>query len=396
MKESFMPKRNAKSKPVSRREFLKTAGIFGLIAVGGSSLSLFTTGCGTGTKTDTTTQSGTTAPTTATAPKTTAASTTTAAKLEDKVVIYSTHGDDMLGVVADAFTKETGVNVDFLNLQGTLQERVSAEINNPQSDVMYGGAQSIFMKLKAQGAFEAFNPTWGSSLDPLFKDSENYFFGTIKTPVILFYNSEVIKPEDLPKDWADLTDVKYAGQLEFRSALSSSAQVMYSALLQQFERKGALDAGWAFMKAMDKNVKQYFDSGTLMMQSIGRKEAGISFSVLNDIEDNIIKNNLPLKIVDLKSGAPIITDSIAVIKNAKHPAAARAFMEFAGSAKIQSVLANQFNRVPTLQAAFKDSPAWMSQVTFVVMDIDWTDLAAKQGEWMQKWDTEIKNSSPKN
>ncbi len=376
------------STPVSRREFLKTAGVLGLIAAGGGGLSLFTTSCKTSTPSTVTLTNTQTATTTAT--------TTATVTMENKVVIYSTHTDAMLGVVADAFTKETGVNVEYLNLQGALQERVSAEIGNPQSDVMYGGAQSVFMNLKAQKAFEAFNPTWGPSLDPIFKDSENYFFGTIKTPVILFYNSDVINAADLPKDWADLSDVKYAGKLEFRSALSSSAQVMYSALLQQYERKGSLDAGWAFLKAMDKNVKQYFDSGTLMYQSIGRKEAGISFAVLNDIEDNIINNKLPFKIVDLKSGAPIITDSIAVIKNAKHPVAARAFAEFAGSAKIQSLLANQFNRVPTLKDAYKDSPAWMGQVTFTVMDVDWTDLAAKQSGWMQKWDTEVKNSSPKN
>jgi iron(III) transport system substrate-binding protein len=85
-----------------------------------------------------------------------------------------------------------------------------------------------------------------------------------------------------------------------------------------------------------------------------------------------------------------------VIKNAKHPVAAKAFAEYAGSAKTQSLLATKFNRMPTLQDAVKDSPAWMSQVTFTVMNVDWADLALKQSGWMQKWDTEVKNSSPKN
>jgi iron(III) transport system substrate-binding protein len=35
-------------------------------------------------------------------------------------------------------------------------------------------------------------------------------------------------------------------------------------------------------------------------------------------------------------------------------------------------------------------------VTFTVMNVDWADLALKQSGWMQKWDTEVKNSSPKN
>lgn len=313
-------------------------------------------------------------------------------QLEEKVVIYSTHGEDLLELVATEFTKETGVAVEYINLKGELSERVAAEKNNPQADVMFGGASNLFMDLKAQDAFEPYQTSWDASIDPLFKDAEHYWYGTIQTPVILFYNTELVNAEDLPTDWSDLADSKYANQLVFRNALSSSARVMYSALLQQFEKNATLDEGWAFMKAMDQNTKQYFDSGSLMMQAIGRKEASISFSVLNDIMDNKINNNLPIEIVDLESGSPVITDGIAVIKNAPHPEAAKAFVEFAGSAKVQSLLANAFNRMPTHPDALEGAPAWMSEITFKVMDVDWADLAAKQSEWMQKWDTEIKSS----
>ena len=37
-------------------------------------------------------------------------------ELEDTLVIYTTHAEDMVGVIADAFTKETGVAVEFINL----------------------------------------------------------------------------------------------------------------------------------------------------------------------------------------------------------------------------------------------------------------------------------------
>ncbi len=313
-------------------------------------------------------------------------------QLEDKVVIYSTHSEDLLELVATEFTQETGVAVEYINLKGELAERVAAEKNNPQADVMFGGASNLFMDLKAQDAFVPYQASWDASIDPLFKDAEYYWYGTIQTPVILFYNTELVDAEDLPKDWADLADSKYAGQLVFRNALSSSARVMYTALLQQFENNATLDEGWTFMEAMDQNTKQYFDSGSLMMQAIGRKEASISFSVLNDIMDNKINNNLPIEIIDLESGSPVITDGIAVINNAPHSEAAKAFVEFAGSAKVQSLLANEFNRMPTHPDALVGAPSWMSEIEFKVMDVDWSDLAAKQSEWMQKWDTEVKSA----
>ena len=68
------------------------------------------------------------------------------AELEKKVVIYSTHGEDMLELVADEFKKKTGVQVDFINLKGELADRIRAEKANPQSDIMYGPPSLVFIE----------------------------------------------------------------------------------------------------------------------------------------------------------------------------------------------------------------------------------------------------------
>ncbi|MFW5489035.1 MAG: extracellular solute-binding protein [Desulfovibrio sp.] len=313
-------------------------------------------------------------------------------KLEDKVVVYSTHGESMLELVADAFEKQTGVRVEFINLKGELADRVRAEKANPQSDVMYGAPSSVYQELKGEDLFVPFTPTWADKINPLFKDSEGYWYGTIQTPVLMFYNSDMMSKADAPQDWWDLADPKYKGKIVSRNALSSSARATYSALLQQFEKKNQMDKGWKFLKAMDANVKRYYGSGSLQFQAVGRKEAPISFAVLNSIIDNKIKNKMPLEIIDAQSGSPVITDAIAVIKGAKHLNAARAFVEFAGGAKAQAMLANKFNRMPTLPEAIAASPKWMGEIKFRVMDVDWGALASKQSEWMQHWDMEVKDS----
>lgn len=313
--------------------------------------------------------------------------------MEEKLVIYSTHGESMLELVATAFEEETGVKVEFINLKGELSERVRAEKENPQADIMYGGASSIFMELKEENLFEAYEPVWGSKIDTLFKDEESYWFGTIQTPVMMFYNTELISTENAPKDWSDLTNDIYKDQLVFRNALSSSARATYSSLLQQFESNSDLDSGWEYMKQLDGNTKSYYSSGSLMFQALGRKEAAISFATLNSIIDNKVKNNMPLEVVNAQGGSPIITDGIALINNAKNPNAAKAFIDFAGNAKIQAMLATEFNRMPTNPDAFASSPEWMGEIEIKAMDVDWSDLASKQSEWMQKWDTDIKDSN---
>ena len=102
---------------------------------------------------------------------------------------------------------------------------------------------------------------------------------------------------------------------------------------------------------------------------------------------------MPLAVIDAESGSPVITDGIALIHGAKHPNAAKSFIEFAGSAKVQALLAQKFNRLPTHPDAIADSPEWMANTSFKVMDVDWQALAAKQSAWMQKWESEIKSMS---
>ena len=118
---------------------------------------------------------------------------------------------------------------------------------------------------------------------------------------------------------------EFKDKMVFRDARSSSAKATYSSLLYQYEKTDKLSEGWEFMKALDHNTKKYYGSGSLQFQAVGRKEAPLSFAVLSSVIINKEKG-LPLEIIDAESGSPIITDAIAVIKNAQHPNAAAKFL----------------------------------------------------------------------
>ncbi|MEG1973105.1 MAG: extracellular solute-binding protein, partial [Oscillospiraceae bacterium] len=313
-------------------------------------------------------------------------------KLEDKLVIYSTHPEGLLQLVSDEFTKETGVKVEFINLKGELADRIRAEKENPQADIMYGGASSLFMDMAKEDIFAPTAPTWASELDPMFKDANGSWYGTIKTPVMMFYNKEMLTAEQAPKDWSDLAKEEYKGMIVSRDTVSSSIRATLMSLVYQYEKDGKIEEAWNYLSALDKNMKNYYNSGTMQFQAVGKKEAAISFAVLSAITENQTKNNMPLEIIDAASGSIVITDGIAAIKNAPHPNAAAAFVEFAGSAKIQALLANNENRIPTLKSALSDSPQWM-KTEYKVMDVDWSVIAENQNEWLQKFDTEIRDSS---
>lgn len=313
-------------------------------------------------------------------------------KLEDTLVIYSTHAEDMLEFVATEFTAATGVEVEYINLKGELADRVRSEKENPQADIMFGGASSLFTEMAGEGIFEPVETTWAGELDPMFKSTDSSWYGTIKTPVMMFYNKEMMTAEQAPKDWFDLAKPEYKDMIVSRDSVSSSIKATLMSLIYSYEKDGKSDEAWTFLKGLDSNMKNYYNSGTMQFQAVGKKEAAISFAVQSSIIDNVEDNQMPLEIIDAESGSIVITDGVAAIKNAPHPNAAQAFVEFVGSADMQTKVANEFNRIPTLNSALEGCPEWM-KTEYKTMNVDWTVVSQKQSEWLQKWDTEIRDAS---
>ncbi|MEN1758871.1 extracellular solute-binding protein [Anoxynatronum sibiricum] len=314
-----------------------------------------------------------------------------AVTLEDSLVIYSTHGEEMLALIADGFTEKTGVAVDFINLKGELADRVRAEKENPQADIMFGGPSSLYITMAEEGIFESLEPTWASSIDPIFRDADGRWFGTMQTPVLLFYNEEALEADQVPQSWAALTDPQYEGMIVSRDNVSSSQRAVIVALLDYYQRTATLEEGVDYLKALDRNTKNYYGSGSLHFQSVGRNESPISYGVLSAVMDNRNNNDMPLAIVDAEEGAIVITDAIAAINNAPHPHAAAAFVEYAGSLEVQVLLANEYDRMPTLTEAIEAGPDWMKE-PFKAMDVDWGNVAQHELEWLNLWDTEIRDA----
>ncbi len=319
-------------------------------------------------------------------------------KLSGKVVIYSPHGEEILDAISQWFEEETGVEVEYLFMGGgELVDRIRAEKNNPQADVIYGNPSSVFEQMKMEGLLATSAPTWASELNSSFVDKEGYFYGTIQTPVLLFYNNTLLSADQAPKDWSDLADPKFEGQVVLRSTTSAASRATISALIDQYYQKGTLETeGWDFMKAVDKNVRNYVSDSNLMFQAISKGEGQVGFWTLDGITNNVNDNKMPLTMVVPSSGAVVISDGIALIQGAKNEENARAFIEFAGSKETQLRLAEQFSRIPTLPAALAEAPEWMHSLDIPPMNVDWKTLTEKQSEWLQYYNDEVVDASKTN
>src|SRR3989449_5989364 len=109
------------------------------------------------------------------------------------------------------------------------------------------------------------------------------------------------------------------------------------------KQTGDTAAGFAWLRRLDGQTKVYEQNPALISEKIARQEGLIT---IWDLPDVLIsrRRGMPIGYVFPKSGAVAIEDGIAVVRNAKHLAAAQAYVDFVGSVEMQLAAAREVFR----------------------------------------------------
>ena len=90
------------------------------------------------------------------------------------------------------------------------------------------------------------------------------------------------------------------------------------------------DEGIAYLVALDKNVQQYTKSGSGPSKNVGTGQCVIGIGFLHDGITQILDNGYEnVSLVVPEDGTACEIGPVAIFKGAKHPNAAKLFMEFA-------------------------------------------------------------------
>ena len=81
------------------------------------------------------------------------------------LVLYSPHGRDLLGLMEKEFERaHPDVDVRWLDMGSQeVYDRLRSEKANPQADVWYGGAGTIFARGAREGLLAAYRPPWADA-----------------------------------------------------------------------------------------------------------------------------------------------------------------------------------------------------------------------------------------
>ena len=313
------------------------------------------------------------------------------------LVVYSPHGRDLLTLMEKSFEKaHPEVDVRWLDMGSQeVYDRVRSEAANPQADVWYGGPQTIFLRGAADGLLAPNRPSWAEAVPEQSRDAKNLFFGAYRTAPVLVYNSAAVKREEAPDDWDRLLDPRWKGKILIRDPLASGTmRTLFGMILaRSVKETGSPERGWQWLRRFDAQTKEYVQNPALMMEKLNRQEGLITVWELTDMLWQA-KRGAPLGYRFARSGAPVIDDSIGLVKGARHPDEAKAFIDFVGSVEGQELAARDAFRLPARTDLPPERlPQWAQEVLRELepAEVDW-DLIAKHGqEWMAQWDRTVRS-----
>lgn len=314
-------------------------------------------------------------------------------KLEEKVVIYSPHGKDILSKFEQQFEEKYQIDVEWLDMGSQeILDRIRSEKNNPQADVWWGAPSVNFDQAKDEGLLKPYEPSYAGSLAEGFHDPEWHWSGTSQTPEVIMYNSKELSEDEAPKDWDELLDPKWKDEIIIRYPLASGTmRTIFSAMIyRDFKESKDTAAGYEWLEKLDANTKEYAANPEMMYNKVAKGEGKLSVWAMPDVVMLKENKNYPFEFIIPESGTPVLTEGIAVVNDAPHPKAAEAFYEFVNTPEAAKILAEEFYRIPTRDDV-EGLPEWITETEIKSMDIDWKVFQENSDSWMKYWDENIKS-----
>ena len=267
-----------------------------------------------------------------------------AAKAEGELSFYTSATENVAKRIGDAFNAKYGVKYQFVRLPGAqvpLRYSAEAETGNFSADLIYIAGSSVTF------GEEAIRKGWMESIPnaglPVVKSGEfpaRFITGPTAivqiAPWYMAYNSQKLAAADAPKDWMDLLNPKYKGQILIPDPRSSDSYLDHWALL--------IDTyGEKFFAPFRAQNLRVYSSGVPATQALGAGEGMIQVPGVPALYAGIAAKGAPLKMIetDLATGVEMSLLLTARGK-AKRPNAAR-------------LLAN-FSMTPEGNAIFNSSP----------------------------------------
>lgn len=299
--------------------------------------------------------------------------------------------DEIAEYVAAAKKAMPDVEVKVLRLStGDLGARMLAEASNPQHDVIWGWAVTNMMDPRVLDLLEPYAARGAAQLAARYRAPDDKWFAATGYMAAFCVNTERLKAKGLPmpKDWKDLLDAKFKGEVVMPNPVSSGTG--YLQIVSIIQGMGE-ERGWKFLKDLDANVAQYIKSGSRPCRAARAGEYAVGTSLAFAAMQSIAEG-FPVAMVLPSSGAGYELEASGLMKASRNKADARRFLDWTLSPDAAAIYGKYKEIVTT--AGYKPSAAAQKaglpeNVAATLFPVDFARSAKEREAILKRWQSEI-------
>ena len=268
-----------------------------------------------------------------------------AAVREGVVEIWSTTDSDRVAELLQDFRRlHPGIRVNYIDVHGSdLQTDFlsAAEQDGGTADILWSSAMDLQIKLVNDGYALSYASREAASL-PDWAKWKNQAWGVTAEPIVIVYNKRLIAPDAVPRSHQALrryleSDIPVERRVVATYDPERSA-VGYLYLSQDAQASGDV---WRLIQAMSRGRLNLYTSAEDILREVSSGRAAIGYNIAGSYALDEMANEPNLGVI-MPEDYTLVMSRIAMIPGqARHPAAARLFLDFLLSKAGQERLAER-------------------------------------------------------
>lgn len=314
-----------------------------------------------------------------------------------KLIVYTNSNSDGRGEWWQEQASKAGFSIEIVGAGGAdLTNRLIAEKSNPTADVVFGLNNMLYEQLKENDVLTKYEPSWASETEAGSNDKDGYYHSLVKQALLMVYNDADFDASSAPKGYEDLwNNEKFAGKYDAQTQVTQmTPRIIIASILTRYKddagEYGISEEGWNV-------ISEYFANGVAAVEgeelfsNMANGKVSIGTAVSGTMKSKEEQYDVSVGIVKPEIGTPMIIEQVALINGTKNEATAKEFIDWCGSAEVQTAFAKEFNSMPTNTTAAKEANADIVELFTGLksQDLDWTFIYENMDLWIEKIQLEI-------
>jgi iron(III) transport system substrate-binding protein len=304
-----------------------------------------------------------------------------------RLVLYSALDQVHSEPIVRQFEKETGISVKAVyDVEAVktigLVNRIVEEAPNPKCDVFWNNELVHTVRLKNKGLLAPYRSPSAEAIPAVFKDPEGYWAGFAARGRVLILNTDLMRaaePDEAkwPKTTGDLLDPKWKGRVVMAKPLAGTT-LTHMAILWAVKGPDFVKAFWQSFDAAEGRIAT---GNAHVMKEVSAGSFAFGYTDTDDFRKAELDGK-PVRMVfpDQEPageipGAIFIPNSIALVKGGPNPDAAKKFIDYVLSEKVEAALAAGPSAQIPVRTSVPRPTHVRSAEDLLSLPIDWAKVA---------------------